>query len=55
MKKQDKEFRQLKKECAKKDKEIERLKKENSKLNNLFVVRTYKKLRSLKKKIFGGK
>ena len=52
MKKQDKEFRQLKKDCEKKDKEIARLKKEVDKLNKLFVVRVYKKLRQLKRKIF---
>ena len=52
MKKQDTEFRQLKKNCEKKDKEIESLKKELNKLNKLFVVRIYKKLRSLKRKLF---
>ena len=53
MKKQDKEFRQLKKDCDKKDKEIAKLRKENEKLNRLFVVRAYKKLRSVKRKLLG--
>ena len=55
MKKQDKAFRQLKKECEKKDREISRLKKESEKLNRLFVVRAYKKLRNVKKKLFDSK
>ncbi len=53
MKRQDKEFRQLKKECDKKDKEIKKLKTENQKLNRLLVVRVYKKLRSVKRKLLG--
>ena len=53
MKRQDKEFRQLKKECDKKDKEIKKLKAENQKLNRLLVVRVYKKLRSVKRKLLG--
>ncbi|MBQ9901469.1 MAG: polysaccharide pyruvyl transferase family protein [Clostridia bacterium] len=52
MKKKDKEFKQLKKDCEKKDKEIARLKKETEKINRLFVVRVYKKLCRIKKKIF---
>lgn len=55
MKKKDKEFRQNKKDLERKDKEIERLKRELNKLNKLFVVRAYKKIRSLKKQIFNVK
>ena len=55
MKKKDKEFRQLKKDCEKKDKEIARLNRELDKLNRLFVVRIYKKLRALKRKLISRK
>ena len=51
MKKKDKEFRQLKKDCEKKDKEIARLSRELDKLNHLLVVRVYRKLRSIKRKL----
>ena len=39
----------------KKDKEIARLNKELDKLNRLFVVKAYKKLRKVKRKIFNSK
>ena len=55
MKKQDREFRQLKKDCEKKDREIKRLKRESEKLNRLLIVRVYKKLRSIKRKIMQSK
>ena len=51
-KKKDKEFRQMKKECEKKDKEIAKLHRELDKINRLFVVRAYKKLRAVKRKLF---
>ncbi len=55
MKKKDKEYKQLRKDCEKKDKEIARLNKELDKLNRLFVVKAYKKLRKVKRKIFNSK
>ena len=55
MKKQDKEFRQLKRDCDRKDKEIRRLKKEQEKLNKLLVVKVYKLLRSFKRKLLNRK
>ena len=52
MRKKDIEYKQLRKDCEKKDKEIARLNKELDKLNRLFVVKAYKKLRKVKRKIF---
>ena len=51
MKQKDAGYKQLRKDCEKKDKEIARLRKELDKLNRLLVVRLYKKLRALKRKL----
>lgn len=51
MKQKDAGYKQLRKDCEKKDKEIARLRKELDKLNRLLVVRLYKKLRAIKRKL----